>query len=96
MKEKIAKKAEVSEIKETQNLPQAIPGVAERLSDSDQSMLENARLKSELALEKLRTAISIKENIELSYSNTVLQMAIKYRLSEGDTINEAGEIQRNS
>lgn len=76
--------------------PVIIAGVAERLTDTDKNVMDNARLKSDLEFERVKTALSQKENAELSYNNLVLSMALKYRLSEGDIIEADGTIKRNS
>ena len=70
--------------------------ITETISEVEQSRMENLRLKSELAIEKVKTAIAQKENVEMSYNNLVLQLALKYRLNEGDVIEPNGMITRRS
>lgn len=78
----------------TSDAVNVIPIVAEKISDNDQALLDNAKLKSELAMEKVKTAIVHKENVELSYENLVLQIALKYNLKVEDIIEANGEIRR--
>lgn len=68
--------------------------VEETLSEVDRGMVENARMKRELALSNVKNALSQSENAELSYNNMILQLALKYKLTEGDIISENGQIQR--
>ena len=73
-----------------------IATVGAQITDTDRNVLDNARLKSELALERVKTALSQKETADISYNNMVLTLAVKYRLTEGDVIEIDGTIQRNS
>lgn len=68
----------------------------EKLSDADRSTLDAAKMKRELALANAKTALAQSENAELSYNNIVLQLALKYKLSNGDMINEDGTINRKN
>jgi hypothetical protein len=56
----------------------------ETLSESDKGLVDNIKLKRELALERVKNALSQSENAELSYNNIILQLALKYNLKEGD------------
>lgn len=67
----------------------------EALSEVDKSLLENTKLKRELALANVKTVLTQSENAELVYNNVILQLALKYKLSEGDIITEDGTIKRN-
>lgn len=66
----------------------------EFISDGDKNLLEQTKLKRELAVEKVKSAIASNENAELQYNNIILQLAIKYSLKEGDIIGEDGMIKR--
>lgn len=66
----------------------------ESLSESDKGLVDNTKLKRELALERVKNALSQSENSELLYNNIILQLALKYNLKEGDIINEDGTIKR--
>ena len=66
----------------------------EKLSDGDKSALDLAKAKRELALANAKTALAQSENAELSYNNVILQLALRYKLVDGDEIAESGEIKR--
>ena len=70
--------------------------VLEKLIDADKMTLDISKMKRELALANAKTAIAQSESAELTYNNIVLQLAIKYKLSDGDVINDNGEIQRKT
>ena len=67
----------------------------EKLSPEEHNSLVNSRLKSELASERVKTALSQKETIEAQYQNLVLTLALKHQLAEGDVIDEDGTIIRS-
>jgi hypothetical protein len=71
--------------------PEALP---EFLSELDKGLIDNTKLKRELALERVKNALSQSENAELLYNNVILQLAMKYKLKEGDIITEDGTIKR--
>jgi hypothetical protein len=75
---------------------QQVVQVVERLTDGDKSVLEIIKLKREVALAHAKTALAQSESAELAYNNVVLQLAMRYRLSDGDVINDDGTIQRKS
>lgn len=66
----------------------------ESLSELDKGLVDNTKLKRELALERVKNALSQSENAELLYNNIILQLAMKYSLKEGDIITEDGTIKR--
>jgi hypothetical protein len=68
--------------------------VVERLTDLDKSFLDLAKARRETALANAKTALAQSEISELSYNNAILQLAIRYRLADGDIINEDGSITR--
>lgn len=70
--------------------------VVERLTDADKAVLDLAKAKSELALANAKTALAQSEAAQLSCHNVILQLAIKYHLSDGDTINDDGSIKRKA
>jgi hypothetical protein len=70
--------------------------VVEKLADADKTTLDSIKLKRELALERAKTAVAQSESAQLAYDNVVLQLAMKYKLSDGDVIEDTGEIKRNS
>lgn len=72
--------------------PVAAP--SERLGDVDRMALELAKSKRQTALAEAKTALANNENAELSYKYVVLQLYMKYGLTEADAISEAGEILR--
>ena len=66
----------------------------EALSETDQKWVDNTKLKMELAQSNVKNALIQNENAELTHNNTILQLALKYGLQEGDVITENGTIQR--
>jgi hypothetical protein len=66
---------------------QVVVKPVEKLSDEDRHVLDMEKMKRELALTKATMA-------DTAYNNLVLQLAMKYHLTEGDTISDAGEITR--
>jgi len=70
--------------------------VTEKLADTDKMALESVKVKAELALERAKTAVSQSESAKLIYDNVILQLAMKYKLTDGDTIDDTGEIKRVS
>lgn len=68
--------------------------VAEKITDTDKTALDAVKMKRELALANARAFVAQSETAELAYNNTILQLAIKYKLIDGDVISENGEIQR--
>lgn len=86
-----SKKPEVVEPEVEQGKAQALP---ERLLETDRLALELAKSKRQTALAEAKTALANNENAELSYKYVVLQLYMKYGLSERDAVSEAGEILR--
>jgi|SRR5277367_6436451 len=68
--------------------------IVERLADQDKSVLDLAKARRETALEKAKTALAQSETSELAYNNVILQLALRYRLVDGDIINDDGTIKR--
>jgi hypothetical protein len=67
---------------------------ATRLSDVDKLALELAKSRRETALATAKTALAQNENAELSYKYVVLQLYMKYGLTDKDAISESGDILR--
>lgn len=63
-----------------------------RLSDVDRMALELAKQRRQTALAEAKTALAQNENAELAYKYVVLQIYMKYGLSDADAISEAGDI----
>jgi hypothetical protein len=63
-----------------------------RLAEVDRLALDLAKSKRQTALAEAKTALAQNENAELAYKYVVLQLYMKYGLSERDAINESGEI----
>lgn len=70
----------------------AVPMPNLKMQESDRLSLELAKLNRKLALAEAQTALAKNENAELSYKYVVLQIYMKYGLTEKDAINENGEI----
>lgn len=63
-----------------------------KLQEIDRMALELAKANRRTALAKAETALAQNENAELSYKYIVLQIYMKYGLTEQDAIAETGEI----
>jgi hypothetical protein len=63
-----------------------------RLQDVDRMALELAKSQRQTALAEAKTALAQNEKAELSYKYVVLQLYMKYGLTERDAISENGEI----
>lgn len=75
-------------------VPMPVPQ-APRLSDVDRMALELARQRRQTALAEAKTALAQNENAELAYKYVVLQLYMKYGLTDADAISETGEIVKN-
>lgn len=75
-------------------VPAPVPQ-APRLSDVDRMALELARQRRLTALAEAKTAVAQNENAELAYKYVVLQIYMKYGLTDADAIGENGEIVKN-
>ena len=69
-----------------------MPVASPRLSDVDRMALELARQRRQTALAEAKTALAQNENAELAYKYVVLQLYMKYGLTDADAISETGEI----
>lgn len=72
--------------------PQAAEAPLPRLLEVDRLALELAKSKRQTALAEAKTALANNDNAELSYKYVVLQLYMKYGLTDRDAINETGEI----
>jgi hypothetical protein len=63
-----------------------------RLQEVDRMALELAKSRRQTALAEAKTALANNENAELAYKYIVLQLYMKYGLTDRDAISEAGEI----
>jgi hypothetical protein len=75
-----------------QNAPVAAP--VERLSEVDRMALELAKANRKVALAQAEKALAQNETAELGYKYVVLQLYMKYGLTELDAINENGLVVR--
>lgn len=77
------------------NLPLPVEQLpVEQLKDTDKMALELAKSKRLLALAQAEKALAQNETADLSYKYVVLQLYMKYGLTEDDAISEKGEILR--
>jgi hypothetical protein len=65
-----------------------------KLTDADRLALELAKANKKTAVAVAEKAIAQNETAELAYKYLVLQIYMKYGLSELDAISEVGEILR--
>lgn len=78
-----------------ENVTQLVPNPpTEKMSDVDRMALELAKSRRETALAEAKTALAQNEKAELSYKYVILQLYMKYGLSESDAITESGDIVR--
>ena len=72
-----------------------VPVAVPRLMDVDRMALELARQRRQTALAEAKTALAQNDNAELAYKYVVLQLYMKYGLTDADAISESGEIVKN-
>lgn len=70
--------------------------VVESLTADDKAALDTTRAKKDAALTAARLAVSEGENAELRYNNLVLNIALKYHLTDGDSFSPEGVITRKN
>ena len=63
-----------------------------RLMDIDKMALDLAKERRQTALAEAKTALAKNENAELAFKYVVLQLYMKYGLTDQDAISETGEI----
>lgn len=78
----------------TNEVNPAIVKTAESISESDKATLDIAKMKQEVALANTKAALSQSELSKVAYDNIILQLALKYKMSHGDKIEENGQITR--
>jgi len=79
------------EIKEVKPVPQV-----EQLQELDRMALELAKSKRHLALAQAEKALAQNDTADVSYKYVVLQLYMKYGLTEADAIDESGKILRGA
>ena len=89
-KEKVSKSAPA--VVEAAPVIELAPPPVARLQEVDRLALELAKSKRQTALAEAKTALANNDNAELAYKYVVLQLYMKYGLTERDAINENGEI----
>jgi hypothetical protein len=70
------------------------PAPQEKLADVDRMALELAKSKRETALAEAKTALANNEKADLAYRYVVLQIYMKYGLTEADALTEGGDVVR--
>lgn len=68
----------------------------EKISDIDKMALEVAKVNKKLALANAEKALAQNETAELAFKYVVLQVYMKYGLTDKDALDEAGNIIRNN
>lgn len=68
--------------------------ITEKLAEADRLSLELAKSRRQTALAEAKTALANNENAELAYKYLVLQIYMKYGLTEADALTEQGSILR--
>lgn len=63
-----------------------------KIDELDRMALELAKSRRQTALSDAKTALAQNETAEMAYKYVVLQIYMKYGLSEADALNENGEI----
>ena len=71
-----------------------VPTPPAKLMDVDKLALDLARERRKTALAEAKTALAQNDNAELSYKYVILQLYMKYGLTDADAISEAGDIVR--
>lgn len=79
---------------ETSSAPVVAARAPEKMADVDRLSLDLAKANRKTALAEAQTALAKNDNAELAYKYVVLQIYMKYGLTEADAITEAGEILR--
>lgn len=90
-KEKHSQPVPVAEVMK-EAMTAADPNPSLRLLDVDKLALDLARSQRQTALAEAKAALAQNEKAELAYKYVVLQLYMKYGLTEADAISENGEI----
>lgn len=72
----------------------SVPAPEERLSEVDRMALELAKSNLKLANAQAEKTLAQSETAQLAYKYVVLQLYMKYSLTEADAINENGLVIR--
>ena len=75
-------------------VPPPAPAPLAKLAEVDKMALELAKERRKTALAEAKNAMSQSELAELSYKYVVMQIYLKYGLTEADALNENGDILR--
>lgn len=75
-------------------VPAPVAPTYQKLLDIDRMALELARQQRMTALAEARTAMANNEKADLAYKYVVLQLYMKYGLTDADAISETGDIVR--
>ena len=67
----------------------------ETISDKDQVVFNKVKMQQDLAMAYVEKALAQHEAAKLAYNNIILQLTIKYNLSQEDALTEDGAIKRN-
>lgn len=83
-------------MEENSSMPEVVAEApaTEKMDETDRLSLELAKTNRKLALAEAQTALAKNENAELAYKYLVIQIYMKYGLTEKDAITESGEIRR--
>ena len=73
-------------------VPVPVPAATPKLMDIDKAALDLARERRKTALAEAKTALAHNDNAELAYKYVILQLYMKYGLTDADAISETGDI----
>lgn len=68
---------------------------SEKMLEVDKMALDLAKSRKETALAQAKEALAKNETADLNYKYVVLQLYMKYGLTQADAISEGGDIVRN-
>lgn len=71
-----------------------VPTPSTKLMEVDRLVLDLAKERRKTALAEAKTSLAQNDNAELAYKYVVLQIYMKYGLTEADAISEAGDIMK--
>jgi hypothetical protein len=74
--------------------PPSAPAPVAKLAEVDRMALELAKERSKTALAEAKNAMSQSEMAQLNYKYVIMQLYLKYGLTDADALNEAGDILR--
>lgn len=79
-----------------EEVPQVAPVLITQIQDVDKMALELAKSRRHVALAQAEKALAQNETAEIAYKYVVLQLYMKYGLSETDAIDDNGKILRGA